>query len=151
MLSFYRNLKIMITSSPAMLARMLLVMIFAMQSVAAMADNCALEHQECGNNQSEDSRALANELPSDGTHIIDVNHEFSQAGSELCDDVIIAATHVDDDCAECSDNCCSCCMTLMSPANMMQNDLVHFDYVAFTFTSTVAESPYFSFLRPPQA
>lgn len=150
MLSFYRKLKTIITRSPAMLARVLLIMIFAMQSVAAMSDNCALEHQDCGNSSDDNSKGQVTELAVINHDALDIDNPLGYSDTELCDDGTVVI-HVDDDCAECTDNCCSCCMTLMQPTNTIANELVHSDYVAFTFTSTAAESPYFSFLRPPQA
>ncbi|PMG30433.1 hypothetical protein BCU94_11485 [Shewanella sp. 10N.286.52.C2] len=151
MSALYRNFRGKNKSFPAMLAR-LLIMIFAMQSVVAMADNCSFEHQDCDEN-SEYLAVQVNEMPPIDASDISLNlrHEDRQSSAALCDDGFVVSIHVDDDCDECSDNCCSCCMTLMHPDTIMQNNLVHSNYVAFTFTSTAVESPYFSFLRPPQA
>ncbi len=151
MSALYRNFRVKNISFPAMLAR-LLIMIFAMQSVVAMADNCSFEHQDCDEN-SEYLAVQVNETPAIDVNEINLNfrHEERQSSAALCDDVFVVSIHVDDDCGECTDNCCSCCMTLMHPATMVQHNLVDSDYVAFTFTSTAVESPYFSFLRPPQA
>ncbi|MDO6612693.1 hypothetical protein Q4601_19370 [Shewanella sp. 1_MG-2023] len=147
MLGFYRDVKITTITFPAMLARLLLILIFAMQSVVAMADNCALEHKDCAVNV-ELFTTVINDVSSVDTTFVD---EHSLASDELCDDIFLADSHADDDCAECSSNCCSCCMTLMHPVTMAHHGNIYSDYLAFTFNSNAVEAPYFSFLRPPQA
>ncbi|MCL1148179.1 hypothetical protein AB4298_12065 [Shewanella sp. 10N.261.52.F9] len=121
------------TTTPAKLGRMLLIVILTMQSVVAMADDCSLAHDDC-----TDNVVLITELKDD---VI--------ASADLCDPQSVS--HVEDDCTECSNNCCSCCMTLMHPVTALTSMTASPNSHLFAFSSTSVESPYFAFLRPPKA
>ncbi|ABZ78447.1 hypothetical protein Shal_3907 [Shewanella halifaxensis HAW-EB4] len=122
------------TTSPATLGRVLLIVILTMQSMVAMADDCSLAHDDCGS-----------ELSYFVEHEVELPNGVSQ-----CDEPA-TANHVEDDCTECSNNCCSCCLTLMHPVTVMQTSTVAPDSFVFTFNSTSVEAPYYAFLRPPKA
>lgn len=119
--------------SPAALGRMLLIVILTMQSMVTMADDCTSAHDDCG---------------SDVSYVVE---QIKSADSQSqCDEDDIKS-HVDDDCVECSNNCCSCCMTLMHPVTALKSMAVNPNSHTFTFSSISVESPYFAFLRPPKA
>ncbi|GIU36589.1 hypothetical protein L2719_19970 [Shewanella schlegeliana] len=133
MSSLGRFIRAVITS-PAVLGRVLLIVILTMQSMVAMADDCTLSHDDCGSELS-----------------YFVEHEAESAnGASQCDETTMAS-HVEDDCTECSNNCCSCCLTLMHPIAEVQAALPHPDSFVFSFNSTSVETPYYAFLRPPKA
>lgn len=121
-------------TSPAKLGRMLLIVILTMQSMVAMADDCTLAHNDCG---SDIAYALEHEAESD-------------IGGSQCDESV-TASHVEDDCTECSNNCCSCCLTLMHPVTSVQAAGAHPDSFIFSSNFTSVETPYYAFLRPPKA
>lgn len=118
------------SASPAKLGRMLLIVILALQSVVSMAGDCSLAHE-----YYTDSVELAAEHP--------------LATVELCD--MQSSDHIEGDCSECSNNCCSCCLTLMHPATALQALTTSPDSHILTFNFTSVESPYYVFMRPPKA
>lgn len=121
-------------TSPAKLGRMLLIVILTMQSVVAMADDCTLAHDDCGSGIA---------------YVLEYDAESVISGSQ-CDESV-TASHAEDDCTECSNNCCSCCMTLMHPVTALKSVTASPNSHIFAFSSTSVESPYFTFLRPPKA
>ncbi len=133
MSSLSRFIRTIFITSPAKLGRMLLIVILTMQSMVTMADDCSSAHDDCG---------------SDASYIVEqINSADKQP---QCDD-LETASHVEDDCAECSNNCCSCCMTLMQPITALKSVTASPDSHIFVFNFTSVESPYFAFLRPPKA
>ncbi|GIU43779.1 hypothetical protein TUM4438_13470 [Shewanella sairae] len=112
---------------------MLLIVILTMQSMVTMADDCSSSHDDCG---------------SDASYIVEQSNSADK--QPQCDEVA-TVSHVDDDCAECSNNCCSCCMTLMHPVTALTSMTASPNSHLFAFSSTSVESPYFAFLRPPKA
>jgi hypothetical protein len=133
MSSFSRYLRVFITSA-AMLGRMVLIIILTLQSVAVMAEDCGFTHNDCDT---------------------DVMHSVLQTAEldnnvEQCDESN-TESHVEDNCTECGNNCCSCCLTLMHPIALMQTVTASPKSFVFSFNSTSVEAPYFAFLRPPKA
>ncbi|MCL1140865.1 hypothetical protein [Shewanella pneumatophori] len=120
--------------SPAKLGRVLLIVILTMQSMVTMADDCTSAHDDCGS-----------EVFFVAEHTSGTANNTSQ-----CDD-LETASHVEDDCAECSNNCCSCCMTLMHPVTAMQASTSNPNSFVLSFNFTSVEAPYYSLLRPPKA
>ncbi|GIU51946.1 hypothetical protein [Shewanella sp. KT0246] len=142
-MNLYRVIRTIIMTSPAKLGRMLLIAILTMQSVGAMADDCSFEHQDCDDNPAVNMTA-------DFDQHSEYLEKASTQGSELCDEQVQVISHIESDCSECSNNCCSCCMTLMHPITVMHGVNSAPDSFVFSFNSTAVEAPYFSFLRPPQ-
>lgn len=130
---FSHYFRVFITSA-AMLGRMVLIIILTLQSVAVMADDCGFAHNDY------DTDVMHSVLP---TAELDNN-------VEQCDEPN-TESHVEDNCTECGNNCCSCCLTLMYPVVLIQTASVSPDSFAFSFNSTSVEAPYFAFLRPPKA
>ncbi|WP_299810461.1 hypothetical protein [uncultured Shewanella sp.] len=134
MSSLSRLIRAIFITSPAKLGRMLLIVILTMQSMVTMADDCTSAHDDCG---------------SEVTYVAEHTNGTVNNTSQ-CDEVE-TASHVEDDCAECSNNCCSCCMTLMHPITALKSVTASPNSHIFAFSSTSIESPYFAFLRPPKA
>ncbi|WP_028767911.1 hypothetical protein [Shewanella fidelis] len=120
--------------SPAKLGRVLLIVILTMQSMVTMADDCTSAHQDCGSATS---------------HVVEQINTFADNTSQ-CDEVG-DSSHVEDDCADCSNNCCSCCMTLMHPMSAMQTAQAYPNSFVLSVNFTSVEAPYYSLLRPPKA
>lgn len=119
--------------SPAKLGRVLLIVILTMQSMVSMADDCSSSHDDCGS----DASYIVEQINS-----VDSNSQCDEADTK---------SHVEDDCAECSNNCCSCCMTLMHPVTAMQASTSNLNTFVLSFNFTSVETPYYSLLRPPKA
>jgi len=117
-----------------MLGRMVLIIILTLQSVAVMADDCGFAHNDCS---------------TDVTHSVLQTAELDN-NVEQCDESN-TESHVEDNCTECGNNCCSCCLTLMYPVTLMQTVTASPDSFVFSFNLTSVKAPYFAFLRPPKA
>ncbi|MGS0682768.1 hypothetical protein ACVBIL_16640 [Shewanella sp. 125m-7] len=124
-------------------------MILTLQSAVAMADDCAIAFDDCADS-AEYKVGLAS--ADDNTPLISDSHDDkdSHDNADQCAEQT-SAVHVDDDCTECSNNCCSCCLTLMHPVALIQTVALNSGSSIFTFNSTSVEAPYYAFLRPPKA
>lgn len=139
MASFPRYFRVLIAST-GMSGRMLLIVLLTLQSVVAMADDCAFTHSD---------RAAAMTYLAQQT--TETNNSAEHDDSAVRCDESNTKSHVEDDCTECGNNCCSCCLTLMHPVVLIQTASVSPDSLVFSFNSISVEAPYFAFLRPPKA